>query len=80
MLPDIAWHNASETPPVNKKLLIITDDNAFGVGYYFEFEGEALRAICFWITEPVPWGKKAGSTVMWAVLPSNDDIKEANKS
>ena len=73
MLKNIVWHDMRDTPPVNTPLLIIDESEAFGEGYYFEFEGSALRAIRFWFNEPE--GKKAGDTVLWAELPSRDEIK-----
>lgn len=73
MSGDVTWREMNERPPINRRLLIIAKGGFLGEAYYFEHQGEALRAVANWIYE----GRyPAGETLYWALLPTKDEVKE----
>ena len=74
MLKEINWHDMSESPPPYKTLLLLTEDGALCVGSYRRYDGKLIRTINLGISDDL-LVRKAGSTVLWAELPSREEIE-----
>lgn len=74
MLSAINWHDMSESPPPYKTLLLLTEDGALCVGSYRRYDGKLIRTINLGISDDL-LVRKAGGTVLWAELPSREEIE-----
>jgi hypothetical protein len=74
MLNAINWHDMSESPPLYKTLLLITEDGALRVGTYIHYDGKLIRIIRPKTSDEL-LVRKDGDTVLWAELPSREEIE-----